>query len=175
MEPGSEPSATGPRRRAKWFIGGALAIALFAGGTAGIALANYRWQHDSGHTATSSGTALKQWWAGAEKDFIDVRNASDDVEKAFSGFRPGALAAACQHVDDATGVKMQDHLPSPDAKLTAELHAAIKNFRFAAHLCLTGVARSPTDYDDEFLSSMAQANTHMRAAEDIIDQMLING
>ena len=175
MAPGSEPSASGPRRRTKWLIGGALAIALFAGGTASVAVANYMRQNDSGHTATSSVTALQQWWAGAENDFIDKRNASDDVDKAFSGFRPGALAAACQHVDGATGAKLQDHLPSPDRKLTAELHAAIKDFRFAAHLCLTGVAGSLRNYDDEFLSLMAQANTHMRAAEDIIDKMLING
>ena len=174
MGPGSEPSATGPRRRAKWFIGGALAIALFAGGTAGIAVANYRQQNDSGRTATSSVTALQQWWAGAEKDFTDMRNASADVDQAFSRFRPGALTAACQHVHDAAEVKMQSHVPSPDRKLTAELNAAIKDFHFAAHLCLGAVAGSPANYDGEFLSLMAQANKHMRAAQDIIDQMLTN-
>jgi hypothetical protein len=34
------------------------------------------------------------------------------------------------------------------------------------------VAGSPAHYDDEFLSLMAQANKHMRAAQDIIDQTL---
>ena len=172
--PGSEPSATGPRRRAKWFIGGALAIALFAGGAAGIAVANHTRQIDSRGTATSSVTALQQWWAGAEKDFTDMRNASADVDQAFSRFKPGALAAACQHVQDAAKVKMQSHLPSPDPKLTAELNAAIKDFHFAAHLCLAAVAGSPGNYDGEFLSLMARANKHMRAAQDIIAQMLIN-
>jgi hypothetical protein len=103
-----------------------------------------------------------------------MRNASADVDQAFSRFKPGALAAACQRVQDAATVKMRSHLPSPDRKLTAELNAAIKNFHFAAHLCLGAVAGSPANYDGEFLSLMAQADKHMRAAQDIIDQMLIN-
>ncbi len=41
LAPGSEPSTTGPRRRAKWLIGGALVVALFTGGAAGIAVANH--------------------------------------------------------------------------------------------------------------------------------------
>jgi hypothetical protein len=174
IAPGPEPSITGSRRRAKWFIGGALAIALFAGGAAGIAVANHTRHIGSAGPATSSVTALQHWWVGAEKDFTDMRNASDDVDQAFSRFRPGALAAACQHVHDAAEIKMQSHLPSPNRKLTAELNAAIKDFRFAAHLCLAAVAGSPGNYDGEFLSLMAQANKHMRAAQDIVDQTLTN-
>jgi hypothetical protein len=172
IAPGSEPSITGSRRRAKWFIGGVLAIALFACGAAGIAVANHTRHIGSAGSATSSVKALQRWWAGAETDFTDMRNASEDVDQAFS--RPGALAAACQHVHDAAEVKMQSRLPSPNRKLTAELDGAIKNFGFAAHLCLTGVAGSPGNYDGEFLSVMAQGNKHMRTAQDIIDQILIN-
>lgn len=174
IAPGSEPSTTGSKRRAKWFIGGVLVIALFTGGAASIAIANHTRHNGSAGPATSSVTALQQWWAGAEKDFTDMRNASDDVDQALSRFRPGALAAACQHVHDAAEVKMQSHLPSPNRKLTAELRAAIKDFHSASHLCLAAVAGSPTNYDGEFLSLMAQANKHMRAAQDIVDQILIN-
>lgn len=167
-------SPTGPRRRAKWFIGGPLVLALFAGGMAGIAVANHRRPIDSARPATSSATALHQWWAGADNAFTDMRDASDDVDQALSHFRPGALAAACQHMNDAAEVKMQSHLPSPDRKLTAELNAAIKDFHFAAHLCLAAVAGSPANYDGEFLSLMAQGNKHMQAAQGIIDQRLTN-
>jgi hypothetical protein len=168
---GPEMSTTGLRRRAKWFIGGALIVALLLGGSAGITVADHTRQVGYAGSATSRVAALQQWWAGAEQDFADMRNASDDVDQAFSRFRPGALATACQHVHDAAEVKMQSHLPSPDRKLTAELNAAIRDFNFASHLCLTAVAGSPANYDDEFLSLMAQANKHMRAAQDIIDQM----
>ena len=171
---GAEPSEPGPGRRAKWWIGGALAVALLAGGVAGTAVVNHTQQIGSGGTASSRATALQQWWAGAEKDFTDMRNASDDVDQAFSHFKPGALAAACEHVHEAADVKLQSDLPSPDRKLTSELNATIKNFHFAAHLCLAAVAGSPSNYDGEFLSLMAQGNKHMRAAQDIIDQMLSN-
>jgi hypothetical protein len=174
LVPGSEPSTTEPRRRAKWFIGAALAIALFTGGAAGIAVANHPRQIGSAGPGTPSVTALQQWWASAEKDFTDMRDASDDVDQAFSHFRPGALAAACQHVNDAAEIEMQSRLPSPDRKLTAALNAAIENFHFAAHLCLAAVAGSPANYDGEFLSLMAEGNKHMREAQDIIDRMLTN-
>jgi hypothetical protein len=167
-------STTGSRRQAKWFIGGALIFVLFAGGSEGAAVANHMRQIGSAGSATSRVTALQQWWTGAEQDFTDMRNASDDVDQAFSRFRPGALATACQHVHDAAEVKLQSHLPSPNRKLTAELRAAIEGFNFASHLCLAAVAGSPAHYDDEFLSLMAQANKHMRAAQDIIDQTFAN-
>ncbi len=174
IAPNPEPSKTGSRRRAKWIIGIAIAVVLFAGAAAGMAVMNHPRQIGSAGPATSSVTALQQWWAGAEKDFTDMRNASDDVDQAFSRFRPGALAAACQHVHDAAEIKMQSRLPSPNPKLTAELSSAIMDFGFAAHLCLAAVAGSPGNYDGEFLSLMTQANKHMRTAQDIIDQMLTN-
>jgi hypothetical protein len=101
-----------------------------------------------------------------------MRKASDEVDQAFNRFRPGALATACQHVHDAAEVEMQRHLPSPNRKLTTELRGAIEDFNFASHLCLAAVAGPPAHYDDEFLSLMARANKHMRAAEDIIDRTL---
>jgi hypothetical protein len=174
IAPGPEPSTAGSGRRANRFIGGTIAVALFAGGAAGVAVANHKRQTGSSSPTTPSVTALQQWWADAAKDFTDMRKASDEVSQAFGRFRPGALAAACQHIHDAAEVGMQRHLPSPNPELTAELHAAVEDFHSAAHLCLAVVAGSPTNYDGEFLSSMAQANHHMRAAQDIIDEMPIN-
>ena len=87
LTPGSEPSTTGPRRRAKWLIGGALVVALFTGGAAGIAVANHPRQIGSKGRATSSATALRQWWAGAEKDFTDMRDASDERGPSVQSFQ----------------------------------------------------------------------------------------
>jgi hypothetical protein len=171
---GPEPSATGSRRRANRFIGGTIAVALFAGGATGVAVANHMRENGSSGPTTPSVTALQQWWADAQNDFSDMWKASDEVSQAFGRFRPGALAAACQHVHDAAEVGMQSHLPSPNPELTAELHAAVEDFHSAAHLCLAVVAGSPANYDGEFLSSMAQADKHMRVAQDIIDGMPIN-
>ena len=172
FEPGPEPPIAESRRRAKWFIAGAVTALLFGGIGAGVAVMNHSHHPVASAPATHRNTALQQWWAGAEHDFTVMQNASHDVDEAFSHFKPGALATACQHVHDAAEVGMQSHLPSPDPELTAELHAAVEDFHSAAHLCLAVVAGSQAAYDGEFLSSMAQANKHMRAAQDIINKLL---
>lgn len=169
---GPEPPITESGRRVKWFIGGAVTALLFAGIGAGVAVMNHTQHTVSSAPTTHSTTALQRWWAGAEKDFTDMQNASHDVDDAFSHFKPGALGAACQRVHDAAEVRMQSHLPSPNPELTAELHAAVEDFHSAAHLCLAVVAGSQAEYDGEFLSGMAQANKHMRAAQDIINRTL---
>jgi hypothetical protein len=172
----SVPSRTAPRRRARWLICAtgiiAILLLLLAGGAAHIVATN-RAQHPapSGPT-TSRITALQQWWAGAKEDFTDMQDASAEVDQAFSHFKTGALAAACEHVHDAAEVRLQAHLPSPDPELTAELHAAIEDFHSAAHMCLAVAAGSPGNYDGEFLSSMAEANRHLRAAKDLINKAL---
>jgi hypothetical protein len=172
IPPGPEPPIVESRRRAKWFISGAAAALLFAGTAAGVAVMNHTHHAVSSAPTTHSTTALQQWWAGAEKDFTDVQNASRDVDQAFSHYKPGALAAACQHVHDAAEVGMESHLPSPNPELTAELHAAVEDFHSAAHVCLAVVAGSQTDSDGAFFSSMAQGNKHMRAAQAIINRLL---
>lgn len=172
--PASMPSRTASRRRAKWFIGTAIAVLLFGGAAASI-VASKHTQHTGSTGPTVLRTrALQQWWAGAQPDFADMQNASKDVDQAFSHFRPGGLVAACEHVHDAAEVRMQSHLPSPNPELTAELHAAVEDFHSAAHLCLAVAAGSSANYDGEFFSSMREANRHMRAAQDIINRMLTN-
>ncbi len=172
IPPGPEPPVVESRRRAKWFIGGALAALLFAGTAAGVAVMNHTRPPAPSAPATPKETALQQWWVGAQKDFTDMEHASEEVDQAASHFKPGALVAACQDVHDAAEVKVESHLPSPNPQLTAELHAAVEDFHSAAHLCLSVAAGSPANYDGEFLSLMAEANKHMRAAQDIINKML---
>jgi len=172
IPPGPEPPIAESRRRAKWFIGGAVAALLFAGTAAGVAVMNLTHHTVSSVPTTPGNAAIQQWWAGAEKDFTDMQNASQEVDQAFSHFKPGALAAACQHVHDAAEVGMESRLPSPNPELTAELHAAVEDFHSAAHVCLAVVAGSQADSDGTFFSSMAEGNKHMRAAQSIINRLL---
>ena len=87
-------------------------------------------------------------------------------------FSPNALLGACQHVHDAAEVRLQSHLPSPSPELTAELHAAIKDFHSVAHMCRAAARTSSVVDDGEFLSSLAEANSHMQAAQTLINTML---
>jgi hypothetical protein len=43
-----------------------------------------------------------------------------------------------------------------------------------AHMCRTVAGGSSGLYDGEFLSSLAEANRHMQAAQDLINKMLID-
>ena len=179
IAPQAMPPGRAPKRGRRWLVAaaGIIVVLSFVGGAAGIVLTKGE-QHTSSSAPTTSGTTalqqLQQWWSSARDDFIDLKNASAEAQQALDVIRPGALAAACQHVHDAAEVRLQSHLPSPNSELTAELQAAIEDFHSAAHMCLAVVAGSLRNYDSEFLSSMAEANRHMRAAEDIINKSLIS-
>lgn len=172
IPPDPEPPIAESRRRAKWFISGVIAALLFVGIAAGVAVMNHT-RHTVSSAPTAPGnTAIQQWWTGAEKDFDDMQNASQEVDQAFSHFKQGALAAACQHVHDAAEVGMESRLPSPDPELTAELRAAVEDFHSGAHVCLAVMAGSQADSDGQFFSLMVQGNKHMRAAQAIINRLL---
>lgn len=169
--PSSLPPTT--RGRTKWFVAAAAVVAVLslAGAATGIVTARDARHIMSSTPTTSSSTALQQlqqWWSAARDDFTDMKNASEDVQHAMEVFTPGGLAAGCQRVHDAAAVRLQSHLPAPDSELTAELQAAIEDYHSAAHMCLAVAAGSTVNYDAEFMSSMAQANRHMKAAQDII-------
>lgn len=166
------------KRWTKGLVAAAAVVAAlsFAGGAAVIFATKA--DHHTGSSApttstTSDITALQQWWSSARDDFIDVKDASQQTQLAIDVIKPGALAAACQHVHDAAEVRLKSHLPTPNTELTAELQAAIEDFHSAAHMCLAVVQGSQVNYDSEFLSSMAEANRHMTAAQEIIDKALI--
>ncbi|MCV7231129.1 hypothetical protein [Mycobacterium branderi] len=168
------PPRTASRRRTKWLIAaaGITAVLWVAGGAAGIVMTKSAEHARAPQPTMSSTAAMQQWWSAAQDDFTETQRAAGDVQAAMNVFRPGALAAACQRVHDSAEVGLKSHLPSPDAELTAELHAAIEDYHSAAHLCLAVVAGSPVNYDGEFLSSMAQADKHLRAARNIIKRIL---
>lgn len=161
--------------RTTWFalVAGIGVLLLVMGGVVAIVATTDTRSTGSSAPSTSASTALEQWWSAARDDFVAVQNASDDVAHAFDRFVPGRLEQACQRVHDTAEVKLQAQLPTPNADLTAEIHAAIEDFHSAAHFCLAVTAGSTANYDAEFFSDMAQANRHMKAAEDIINKNLM--
>jgi hypothetical protein len=164
------PTPAPARRWMKWVVavGGVVAVLAGAGGVSGLVATEVARRTDSAAPRTSGAVALQQWWLQAQPDLIDLQKASENVQHELNRFRPGALVMACQHVHDAAEVTLQSDLPSPSAVLTAELHAAIEDFHAAAHMCLSIAAGSLQSDGGEFQSSMAEANRHMRAAQDII-------
>ena len=169
---GSWPTTIEPRRRAKWFAGSVVLALLVACLTAILVMTSGTKDADSLRSPAASTSVLQRWWAGAQDDFTDLSNASDEVDQVFQQSRFGLLVAACHHVHDAAEVRLQSDLPSPNPHLTAELHAATEDFHSAAHFCLAKIAGAKVNYDGEFFSAMAEANRHMQAAQSLINKLL---
>lgn len=80
------------------------------------------------------------------------------------------LQKACQQLHDAAGVHVPARLPTPDPQLTSELQAAAQDAHEASHMCLAAAAGSMNSYRGEFAADIAQADKHLAAAQEIVDQ-----
>lgn len=174
----STSSKTKSWYRRKWLVVSAsvVLLLLIAGGSAAVLLRNHpRHVVSTAPTAPtiSKSTALQRWWSETSKDFAATRDASDDVQHAIDRLDPIGLETSCQRLHDAADVKLKAHLPSPEPELTAEISAAIEDYHMAAHMCLSAAAGSVNSYVGEFQSYKDEANRHMKAAQDIINRMLV--
>jgi hypothetical protein len=160
--------------RTKWAIVGAgvLAVLVISGAAVALIL-TVGGKQTSSSTPTSVGSAaIQEWWSGAHEHFTELQNALDDAQRALDRLDGTGFEAACQQMHDAGEVGLQAHLPAPDPDLTSELRAAIEDAHAAAHLCLSVVAGSMTNYDGEFIANIDQADKHMQAAQDMINKSL---
>lgn len=118
--------------------------------------------------ADTGSIAVQQWWDTAGSHVTDLQAAMDDVRDAFDRFDKKRLERACERVHDGAVVGLQAYLPSPEPDLTSELEAAIQDAHSAAHLCLAAMAGSPTNYDAEFATYLDEADTHLKAARNLV-------
>ena len=78
------------------------------------------------------------------------------------------MYAACQRIHDTAEVSLQGKMPTPDAELTAQVHAMIEDFHLASHMCLSALSGSTNQYAIEYLTYVDQAQRQMRAALDLV-------
>lgn len=175
LEQEAEPSSTRPWYRTRSAIGVACVLAAVL--IAVVALTVTTESEKSGSPApTADGTAaIQEWWSGAHKHFTELQNALDDSQRALGRLDGPALEAACQRMEDAAGVDLPAHLPTPDPALTSELAAAAADAHAAAHMCLSAVAGSVNNYHGEFAADVDQADKHLAAAQELINKALTQG
>jgi hypothetical protein len=131
-------------------------------------------EHETSSAPTNADVvAMQKWWSAAHEHFDELRGAVNDSESALERNDEAALQPACQKMHDAGVVKLRAHFPSPDPDLTAELDAAINDAHEAAHMCLAAVSGSQNNYAGEFVSNLDQAEKHLKAALDIVNERLI--
>ena len=124
---------------------------------------------------TDATAAIQEWWSGAHTPFTELQNALDNSQRALQRLDGPALEAACQRMEDAAGVDLPAHLPTPDPDLTSELAAATADAHAAARMCLSAVAGSVNNYHGEFVADVDQADKHLTAAQELINEALSHG
>ena len=173
LNPESTEAGVSSRRpyRRKWTlaIAGAAVAFVVAGATIAVVDA-VGGQHAQTVTAdTSHRAAISNWWSGAQGDFTALRAALDDSKKAASRNDESAMYAACQQIHDTSEVSLQAKMPTPDALLTARVHAMIEDFNVASHMCLSALSGSTNQYAFEYMTYIDEALRQMHAAEDMVN------
>lgn len=167
-------SATRPWYRKKWVIAAAslVGILLIAGGIV-VAVVATTGKNTPSAPTTSAATAIKNWWSGAQQDFSDLQNALNDSRRALNRTPMdwSRLEDACGRMHDAAENKLKARLPTPDPELTADVQGMIEDFHGAAHNCLSAYAGA-SEQIGEFTSLLDQAEKQMRAAEDVVNNVL---
>jgi hypothetical protein len=118
-------------------------------------------------------SSIQQWWSATHEHFAALQGAVNDSRKALGHNDETALEKSCQDMHDAGAVGLRAHLPAPTADLTAEIDAAINDAHEAAHMCLAAASGSLNNYAGEFAANLDQAERHLEAALDIVNENLL--
>jgi hypothetical protein len=169
----AEESEAGKWYRTKWAIVGAgvLGVLVIAGAAVTLAVTGTK-QTGSSTATTATVVPVQEWWADAHQHFTELQGALADSQRALERQDGPALEAACERMEDAAGVDLPAHLPTPDPDLTSELAAATADAHAAAHMCLSAVAGSVNNYHGEFAADVDQADKHLTAAQELINKAL---
>jgi hypothetical protein len=158
-----------------WAVLGAAIVAVLVTSAAVVALAVVRDRDQSRSAAPTpvGAQAIREWWSVAHEPFAELRESLDDAQDALDRLDGRAVEAACQQMHDTADVGLRTHMPTPDPELTSELAAATADAHIAAHICLAAMAGSTNGHDAEFMAAVEQAETHMVAAQKLVNKALI--
>jgi hypothetical protein len=116
---------------------------------------------------TSQQDAIRVWHNAALVPLQEIRDAADKVVKAAEAFDLTSMGIACQEQHDAVE-QVQEHMPSPDPDLTAQLQKALSDYSAAAAICTTAVENRNFDDFAQGATFLHEANTYMDNAAQIL-------
>jgi hypothetical protein len=117
---------------------------------------------------TSQQDALRAWHNAALVPLQEIRDAADKISKAAEAFDLTTMGMACQEQHDAVE-QAQQHMPSPDPDLTAQLQKALSDYSAATTICTTAIANRNLDDFAQGTTLLREANTYMDNAAKILD------
>jgi hypothetical protein len=117
---------------------------------------------------TSQQDAIRAWHNATLVPLQEIRDAADKIVKAAEAFDLTTMGIACQEQHDAVE-QVQQHMPSPDPDLTAQLQKALSDYSTAAAICTTAVENRNLDDFAQGATYLGEANTYMDNATKILD------
>jgi len=117
---------------------------------------------------TSQQDAIRAWHNATLVPAQEVRDAADEISTAAEAFDLTAMGIHCQEERDAVD-QFQQHMPSPDPDLTAQLRKALSDYGAAAAICTTAVENRNIDDFAQGATLLDQANTYMDNAVKILE------
>ena len=78
------------------------------------------------------------------------------------------LRSGCQRLHDTNSIGLQQDLPTPDPRLTAEIQRMVDDMNVATHACLRfALGRNQADADN-YQEYLARAVEHLQRAKQIL-------
>jgi hypothetical protein len=111
--------------------------------------------------------AIRAWHNAALVPLQEIHDAADKIVKAAEAFDLVTMGIACQEQHDAVE-QVQQHMPSPDPDLTAQLQKALSDYSTAAAICTTAVENRNFDDFGQATTFVSEANSHMDQASSIL-------
>jgi hypothetical protein len=81
--------------------------------------------------------AVRAWHNAVLVPLQEMRDAADEIVNAAQDFNLASMGIHCQEQKDAVE-QVQQHMPSPDPDLTAQLQKALSDYSAAGAICTTG-------------------------------------
>jgi hypothetical protein len=111
---------------------------------------------------------IRDWKLRAGDHFSASADALEQVSQASAAEDEAGVWSGCQRLHDANSIGLQDDLPTPDPRLTAELQKMIDDMNTATHACLRFVlGRKPVEADT-YQDYLARAIEHLQRAKEIL-------
>jgi hypothetical protein len=119
--------------------------------------------------------AMREWEVAAGDHFKESARALQRVSEASGAGDEAGVRTGCETLHDTNALGLQQHLPTPDPDLTAQLQKMIDDMNTATHACLRFIlARQPQDASN-YQDYLARAVDHLQSAKAILDADLRPG
>lgn len=118
---------------------------------------------------TSQRDAVDAWWETTQVPAQELRDAMNKIATAADLGDPTTMGINCQEAKNAVE-GFQQHLPSPDPDLTAQLQKALSDYSAAAAICTTAVENHNFDDLAQAGNLIREGNTYMDNATNILQR-----